>query len=181
MDTAGLQGLISDSQAHAYYNNGYLYMYLYMCGKIHCSFCAMIKNFSDILLGGSENQYHWSPYYKKATPFAYVLHHVKDTCIYLLWGIYIWMNLKIPWRYCHKFFTLKMDQKLQVFWEKKHLVSGDLFEKEDTSMTILLNCSSSCNPACKIAWYKEKRPLLRDNPVIDIRRDRRMSRISLWS
>lgn len=118
MDTAGLQGLISDSQVHAYYNNGYLYMYLYMCGKIHCSFCAMIKNFSDILLGGSENQYHWSPYYKKATPFAYVLHHVKDTCIYLLWGIYIWMNLKIPWRYCHKFFTLKMDQKLQVFWEK---------------------------------------------------------------
>lgn len=62
---------------------------------------------------------------------------------------------------------------------KKHLVSGDIFEKEDTSMTILLNCSSSCNPACKIAWYKEKRPLLRDNPVIDIRRDRRMSRISL--
>lgn len=118
MDTAGLQGLISDSQVHAYYNNGYLYMYLYMCGKIHCSFCAMIKNFSDILLGGSENQYHWSPYYKKATPFAYVLHHVKDTCIYLLWGVYIWMNLKIPWRYCHKFFTLKMDQKLQVFWEK---------------------------------------------------------------
>lgn len=117
-DTAGLQGLISDSQVHAYYNNGYLYMYLYMCGKIHCSFCAMIKNFSDILLGGSENQYHWSPYYKKATPFAYVLHHVKDTCIYLLWGVYIWMNLKIPWRYCHKFFTLKMDQKLQVFWEK---------------------------------------------------------------
>eukprot|EP00105_Crassostrea_gigas_P045799 XP_019929947.1 PREDICTED: hemicentin-1 [Crassostrea gigas] len=42
-------------------------------------------------------------------------------------------------------------------------------------MTIPLNCSSSCNPACKIAWYKDKRPLLRDNPVIYIRRDRRMS------
>lgn len=58
---------------------------------------------------------------------------------------------------------------------KNHLVSGDITEKEDTSMTIPLNCSSSCNPACKIAWYKDKRPLLRDNPVIYITRDRSMS------
>uniref|UniRef100_A0A8W8KVP6 Ig-like domain-containing protein n=1 Tax=Magallana gigas TaxID=29159 RepID=A0A8W8KVP6_MAGGI len=58
---------------------------------------------------------------------------------------------------------------------KNHLVSGAITEKEDTSMTIPLNCSSSCNPPCKIAWYKDKRSLLRDNPVIDIRRDRSMS------
>lgn len=60
---------------------------------------------------------------------------------------------------------------------KNHLVSGDIIDEEDTSMTIPLICSSSCNPTCKIAWYKDKQPLFRYmyNSVIDIRRDRRMS------
>ncbi|XP_065931658.1 hemicentin-1-like [Magallana gigas] len=54
-------------------------------------------------------------------------------------------------------------------------ISGDMIEKEDTSMTIPLNCSSSCNPPCEVAWYKDGQLESRGNPVIKITRDRRMS------
>lgn len=42
-------------------------------------------------------------------------------------------------------------------------------------MTIPLSCSSYCNPLCKIAWYKDGQQEDEYNPVINIRRDRRMS------
>ncbi|XP_052719285.1 hemicentin-2-like [Crassostrea angulata] len=54
-------------------------------------------------------------------------------------------------------------------------ISGDVTETEDTSRKIPLNCSSDCNPLCKIAWYKDGEQEDSYNPVIDIRRDRRMS------
>lgn len=46
-------------------------------------------------------------------------------------------------------------------------------------MTIPLRCSSSCNPPCEVAWYKDGQLHVkyRVNPVIKITRDRRMSGI----
>lgn len=128
-DTAGLQGLTSDSQVHAYYNHGYFHI----CGKIHCSFCAMIKNFSDILVGGSENKYHWSPQYKK----SYTLRIWTASCeryMHLFIARRLYMNeLKntvtliiissLPWRWtknCKCF-----EKKSEHFWwhnrEGRHL------------------------------------------------------------
>lgn len=42
-------------------------------------------------------------------------------------------------------------------------------------MTIPLRCSSTCNPPCKIAWYRDGQVEAQDNPVINITLDRRMS------
>lgn len=58
---------------------------------------------------------------------------------------------------------------------KNNPVSVDIIEKEDTSMTIPLNCSSNCNPPCEAAWYKDGQLEVRNNPVINITLDRRKS------
>lgn len=54
-------------------------------------------------------------------------------------------------------------------------ISGNIIEKEDNSITIPLRCWSSCNPPCKIAWYKDGQLDTRDNPVINITLTRTVS------
>lgn len=72
-------------------------------------------------------------------------------------------------------FSLEDGPKAASVLRNYQTISGDIIEKEDTSMTIPLNCSSGCNPPCEVAWYKDGQLESRGNPVIKITRDRRMS------
>nr|XP_034300021.1 hemicentin-1-like [Crassostrea gigas] len=71
--------------------------------------------------------------------------------------------------------NIRYGPKTANVWRNYQTISGDIIEKEDTSMTIPLRCWSSCNPSCEVAWYKDGQLESRGNPVINITRDRRMS------
>lgn len=70
---------------------------------------------------------------------------------------------------------IKYGPKTATVMRNNQTISGNIIEKEDNSITISLRCSSSCNPPCKIAWYKDGQRDTRDNPVINITLARRMS------